>query len=214
MGVIGSSTMKVAIDTTSYVKFARLVKKAFDDQLPNPWRFVINTHSHFDHIGGNAVFGVPIIASRLTYNAMQEFTPKWLKERTANWVTNGLLDPNLLGNPRIALPDVLFERILFIRAGNLSLQVTRLGGHTSDSCIVFIPERRVLFAGDLVNNGRSASITEADRKEAIQTWLQALTAMMRLEPQVVVPGHGPPGGAELLTAQVDELEVLNNEGNQ
>lgn len=204
MGVIVTSKGKIAIDTTSYNGFARMVMDAIDAHYRGPWRFVINTHSHFDHVGGNEVFDAPIVANTLTETAMREFSPQWIKENVQRWIKKGLLDEKLLQSPRIVMPHIVYENSLTIRLDNLSLHVTRLGGHSEDSSVVYIPERQTLYAADLVFSGREAGTTGAD----LEQWRQSLDQLQKLEAQTVVAGHGPPGGRELLTSQRDEINTL------
>lgn len=204
MGIIVTSEGKIAIDTTSYSAFARMVKDAIDASYAGPWRYVINTHSHFDHVAGNAVFDAPVVANTLTETNMREFSPQWIQENTQRWIEQGLLDEKLLQNPRIVMPQIVYENRLTIRLDDLSLHITRLGGHSEDSSVVYIPERQTLYAADLVFNGKKAGTAGAD----LEQWRQSLGYLQNLEVQTVVAGHGPPGGRELLTAQQDEINML------
>jgi len=204
MGVVVTSGVKIAIDTSSYDGFARMVKQAIDLQFPGPWRFVITTHSHFDHVGGNQVFATPIIASTLTAERMRAFTPEWLHENTQRWLQDGVLDGRLLESPHIVMPELLFDKKLTVRLADLSLQITRLGGHSEDSSVVYIPERKVLFAADLIFNDKPAATAEAD----LAQWQRSLRRLQKLPVEFVIAGHGPPGGPELLAAQLDEIDAL------
>ena len=206
MGVVVTPQVKIAIDTSSYRKFAGMVKDAIDNYSEAPWRYVVTTHCHFDHIGGNQIFPVPIIASRLTEARMLEYTTEWLEGYVKDLVARGLRDEDLYDDPVVVLPDVLFNKELTIRANSLTLEISLLGGHSNDSSAVFIPEVGVLFASDLVFSGRAAATQEAD----IDIWLKSLETMQQMNPKIVVAGHGPWGGPELLSAQIEELESLNS----
>jgi cyclase len=67
--------------------------------------------------------------------------------------------------------------------------------HTSDDLAVWLPEERVLFAGDLVFSGAAPFVLMG----SLAGSLAALARLRALGPLVVVPGHGPVGGPELLT---------------
>jgi glyoxylase-like metal-dependent hydrolase (beta-lactamase superfamily II) len=62
----------------------------------------------------------------------------------------------------------------------------------------------VLFAGDLVEQGADPDFTDAYPLE----WPTAVTELLRLDPHMVVPGHGEPVDAEFVTAQRDDLTAL------
>lgn len=204
MGVVVSACGKVAIDTSAYVPFASNTKRTIDSKFPGPWRYVVTTHSHFDHIGGNIAFSAPIIASSLTESYMSAFTPEWIEENTNSWLEKGLLDERLFEKATVRMPDILYEEKLTLRLDDVSLQIMRLGGHSVDSSVVYIPERRALFAADLVFNGKPAATTEADLKQ----WQQSLRQLQELPLDFVIAGHGPPGGPELLTQQLAEIDDL------
>lgn len=204
MGVIVTAEAKVAIDTTSYDGFAAAVKADVDAQSPAPWVAVVLTHGHFDHIGGNRVFDAPIIASHATARQMAHYTPDWLDHNLSKWVRDGVLDGDLFVQPTIVMPDRLYEDQLSVDLGGVTLEIVRLGGHSEDSSVVYLPERRVLFAGDLVFNGRPTPRDGAD----LARWLQSLDAMVAMEPRLLVAGHGLPGGPELLDAQRETIMAM------
>ena len=60
--------------------------------------------------------------------------------------------------------------------------------------MAWIPEHRVLFSGDLVFNGGTPFVVMG----SIAGSLEALDRISELEPEVIVPGHGPVGGIELV----------------
>jgi cyclase len=206
MVAVATPEGKVAIDTTSYPLFARKVRTAVDQEVPGPWRFVINTHRHFDHIGGNQVFeDCTIIAASPTREVMESYSDSWLESRVAEWKARGLgFKVEWLGSDfRFVFPQVSFTGELRLQLGGTTLEVMRLGGHTPESSVVFLPGRGVLVVSDLIFNGRPAYLGEGDRWE----WIEALATLQRLHPRVVVPGHGPVGGAELLEQQAAELQA-------
>lgn len=63
------------------------------------------------------------------------------------------------------------------------------GGHTAGSSIVYIPEDRVLFAGDLVF--AKTFPWAGDPSANPDVWIDAFKAILRLEIETIIPGHGP-----------------------
>jgi glyoxylase-like metal-dependent hydrolase (beta-lactamase superfamily II) len=77
-------------------------------------------------------------------------------------------------------------------------------GHTDHDLAVWSPDTGVLFAGDLVEQGADPDFTDAYPLD----WPAAVTALLRLAPRIVVPGHGNPVDAGFVTAQRDDLAAL------
>jgi cyclase len=86
----------------------------------------------------------------------------------------------------ITLPDKVFDEQFEGESGGLKYQVIHLGGHTPDLSVVWLPESRVLFASDLIFQGRYPYIFDAD----IPTWIDRLNQLMRFNASAIVPGHG------------------------
>jgi glyoxylase-like metal-dependent hydrolase (beta-lactamase superfamily II) len=154
---------------------------------PQPIRYVVVTHYHADHIYGLQAFqaaGAKIIAhpaAREYLNAdtaqrrleasRQELAP-WIDERT-----------------RLVTPDQWLDgERLSLRLGGVDVHIHHLGpAHTPEDLVVHVPQRGVLFAGDLVFRGRVPFVGQADSRH----WIAALSRLIGFAPQVLLPGHGP-----------------------
>ncbi|HVE97418.1 MAG TPA: MBL fold metallo-hydrolase, partial [Pseudonocardiaceae bacterium] len=75
---------------------------------------------------------------------------------------------------------------------------------TDHDVVVWSPDTGVLFAGDLIEQGADPDFTDAQPLD----WPAAVTELLRLDPRVVVPGHGDPVDATFVAAQRDELATL------
>jgi cyclase len=115
-----------------------------------------------------------------------------------------MIIPELVDNPRVILPQIVFDNQLDIHLGDVEVQLLHVGGHTTDQVVVYIPARRVLFGSDNIFHKRTPFIGHGD----LVTWIDALERLSRLPIDIVVPGHGSIGGPELVTAQIDELKEL------
>ncbi len=140
--------------------------------------FVFNTHEHSDHTGGNGLFGCRIISSTAARTAMLQ-----------SGMTKGL-------------PNCHFTQRLHMHILGEEVHMQHVGGHSPGSAIMYLPERRLLLAGDLVFNGRVPWMGQAD----FSRWIATLTELSTWDVEIVVPGHGPVGGKEILVEQRKMLE--------
>lgn len=112
-------------------------------------------------------------------------------------------------------PEIVYEGSVELLLGSTSAQLRTVGlAHTRSDQIVFLPEQRVLFTGDLVENGSFAIFPwfpPDDVDVDGEGWIAALAELERLEPAIVVPGHGELGGPELISRVREYLERLRDE---
>lgn len=152
---------------------------------PMPVRYVVNTHYHLDHTGGNKVYadaGATIVAQRnlrsweRTEN-MKFFAPTPTPEQKAR--VEGL-----------ALPDVVYSDAMDIYLGDRLVQVRYMLGHTGGDSVVTVPDANVVFTGDLFWQGRLPNLIDASTKP----WLDTLTQLAADHPTATfVSGHGDVG---------------------
>jgi cyclase len=163
--------------------------RAFLDRLRRvtelPVTTVVNTHHHGDHTFGNFVFeGATVIGHHRC---------------RAEAIEAGLLMKRVFpevdfGDVRVEPPFVTFEDRLSLWVGDLEVELRHLGpAHTDNDVVAWVPERRVLFAGDIVFNGGTPFLLMG----SLAGSLAALDALESLGPAVVVPGHGPVCGPEV-----------------
>lgn len=205
MAAIVDGGAMLVVDATSYNVFAErfVAEVAAAEGLPGP-NLLFITHRHFDHFGGADAVAAPAIGHRLTREALARYTQEWLDRNLADWTAAGAVMPELVRDPRVVLPSIVFDDTLLVHVGAIEVELVHTGGHCADQTMVHIPSRRLLLASDNVFNGKQAFTGHGD----IVTWIEALRWARSLDPQLVVPGHGANGGAELLDAQIAELEEL------
>ena len=103
------------------------------------------------------------------------------------------------------LPDRVVDTRAELDLGGRGVLFAHLGpGHTDHDLVVGVPDARVLFAGDLVEQGAPPAFEDAHPLH----WPATLTAVLALGATMVVPGHGEPVDAAFVTAQRDELAEL------
>lgn len=100
---------------------------------------------------------------------------------------------------------LVFDEDLSLSSASRTVVALDLGRcRTAGDAVVWLPAERVLIAGGLVSPGRVEATPESDTV----AWTAALERLRDLGPEVVIPGRGEPGGAEMLAAQLQRLTEL------
>ena len=177
------------------------IKKAGGKELS----FLINTHSHGDHIIGNQIFAPPaiVIAQENTRDAI-------MREGAAGIKRMVDMRPNLaedLREARVVVPDITYRDAMTLNFGGRSVELIHLGpAHTLGDTIVYIPEEQALFAGDLLFNHIVPPIMGDSAN-----WIRAITWLEGLDIKAVIPGHGYVGTKEDLVEMKKFLQRLRRE---
>jgi len=169
--------------------------------------FVTATHYHPEH-----GYGVQAFAGRATiiYNAAQRDE---LREKQDFYTRKfSALSPRLeraLDGVEYVPPDVVYSDRAELDLGGVVAALVHFGpAHTRGDQIVFLPEQRVLWTGDLVEE-RFFAIMPDDDTDALR-WIAQLEALEALHPAVVVPGHGALGDRTLLVTVRESLCVARD----
>jgi glyoxylase-like metal-dependent hydrolase (beta-lactamase superfamily II) len=184
-----------------------------------PVRFVVISHYHADHIYGLEAFrdhtdAVIVAQTRaLDYTSDGNIDDEKALPRLAQ--RREVLAPWVDSKTRIVEPGLVFRDLAEIRLGSHSFQLRYAGpAHSlSDLTMLVMPER-VLFAGDIVQNGRIPFMASA----AVNTenWLAALDSLGVMQPRVILPGHGRPSGnvEEAIAFTRDYIRHLRKFGSE
>ncbi|MGW7818237.1 MBL fold metallo-hydrolase [Streptomyces puniciscabiei] len=197
-GVVTSDEGVLLVDTCFTERRTTRLREEIAQVSGAPVRYVVNTHHHGDHTFGNyqfpdaAVIGHPYCRDKIISEGLA-VVPYF---GTVEW-----------GDIRICPPTVLCEDRLTVELGGLTAEVLPVApAHTLGDVVVWLPEQRVLFVGDIVFNGCTPVITDGSLS-GIRTALQMLRA---LRPEVVVPGHGPLAGPEVFDAVDDYFDFVED----
>jgi cyclase len=179
-GWIAGDDGVIVVDSTGTEKRAYAFYQALQGTTALPAKALVNTHSHGDHTNGNFVFApqTAIIAHDLCREEV----------KAANLQAIAAAFPGGdFGNPAIVPPFVTFSDRLNVFAGDVRIELIYVGpAHTTNDVLAWIPERRVLFSGDIVFNGGTPFAVGG----SVAGWLEALETIRALNPAVIVPGHG------------------------
>jgi cyclase len=178
--VTGSSGELVLVDTTSTEARNRALLETVATISQGAPRALVNTHHHGDHTFGNWLMpaGTPIIG----HAACRE-----------DVLAAGLLAAHVLTGPdyghiEVRPPDVTFTGSMTLHVGERPVELIHVGpAHTRSDVVVWLPVERVLFAGDIAFAGGQPFLVEG----SLAGYPVALARIRSLEPEVLVPGHGP-----------------------
>ncbi|MEE8575530.1 MAG: MBL fold metallo-hydrolase [Thermodesulfobacteriota bacterium] len=194
----------VIIDAQGPKNLALLLNEVIKEVTDKPVTHIINTHYHGDHTFGNQYFpGVRAIIAH-------ENTRKNLKEKDSAHRTKfkRFFGENSLMGFNLTLPDVTITGNTTLRTGGVVFELLSPGpAHTDGDIYIYLPNEKVLFAGDLVYNGRLPWLGDADSFK----WTAALDELHVLGVNAVIPGHGKPGGPNLIPAFKSYLVTLQTE---
>jgi len=203
----------VVIDTQSDLHHARRMIELFGKVWPGMPKRVINTHEDADHVWGNQLFeGAEIIAHRTAAERMKHVAdPKETQQllKAANGFLSSLvlkvLHPGALAIARqllqdydfdgikLVLPTTVFEERHLLDLDGTQVHLIFVGPcHQAGDTIVHVPKERVVFAGDVLFR----LCTPMGWTGTYEKWLKILDLIIALDPEVIVPGHGPLCGLE------------------
>lgn len=175
---------------------ARLVENALQRRGFPEVRHVVLTHHHTDHALGAAWFaakGAVVIAHERCAEAMVAQHPATIAARRRLPQVGALFQDAVAYAPGVRFAD---RHVLDL--GDAQVEVRHLGpGHTAGDAVVLFPSEGAVACGDLVFAGYHFNYEEADAA-ALSRRLEELAV---LPAQRFVPGHGQPGGRELLDEQ-------------
>ncbi len=185
-GIIVGKDGIVVVDTLISAKEAQRFIRDIRAVSNKPIRYVVNTHDHLDHVLGNSEFaklGATIIAQADTKAAMVK-NGDGLLQRAKYF---GLSDEAMSGTT-VAVPSLTFSDAMEIDLGDRKIELIHAGpSHTSGSSIVYVPDSKTLFAGDILFTNYHPNMRDGD----IQGWIKALDRIASMDVAIIIPGHGP-----------------------
>ena len=237
-GIVRLEPGSVIFDTTLSPAAFREVLGESRERTGGTPTAVANSHWHLDHILGNQeVAHLSTYATERTLEILRErrealqneIRPATLekdirelearRDRASSPALRDHYDTVLSMNRallrqaaeiRVTPPNQPFRDRLRLPGAAGAELVTFGGGHTESDAVLFLPQQRVLFAGDLVVVGTHPNVTSGDPEQ----WLRILERMRRLGVERIVPGHGPVVGPEALDSVAEYLETLLRLGEE
>ncbi|MGA8010385.1 MAG: MBL fold metallo-hydrolase [Thiomonas sp.] len=199
-GVIIGDDAVMVIDTQATPGMAQDVIRRIREVSDKPIRYVVLSHYHAVRVLGASAYGAQqIIASRPTYELIRERGEQDKASEISRFPR--LFQAVESVPPGLTWPNLVFDGAVTIWLGKLEVQILHPGrGHTKGDTIVWLPQERTLFSGDLVEFNATPYAGDA----YFQDWPQTLEKLAALEPLQLVPGRGDAlRGAEQVKAGLD-----------
>ncbi|HEY6251657.1 MAG TPA: MBL fold metallo-hydrolase [Candidatus Angelobacter sp.] len=179
--IVGSNGVAV-VDTFVGTEPAKELLAEIRKVTNLPVRYVINTHYHLDHTGGNAVFaeaGATILAHRNVYG--------WLRTENLKFFGATPKPEDKARVEALVLPDMVYSDAVDLYLGSRLIQVRYMLGHTGGDSVVLVPDANVIFGGDLVWQHHLPNLIDA----STQPWMQTLDKLLAEHASATfVSGHG------------------------
>lgn len=214
-GILDLGDETLVFDTMMTPQAAEDLRSAAEQMTGHNVSFVVNSHYNADHHAGNMVFaGARVIATERTRELIaargaafmqdvREHATEYVREEEERLAKE--TDPHLreqyateLGTTRalaaaaprlhLRLPDVVFTDRLTLFGSRRRVDIqTYGGGHTESDAFAYLAEERIIFLGDLLFTRSAPSMWQP----SVTAWIEILARVEALDPQIVVPGHGP-----------------------
>ncbi|QJY49402.1 MBL fold metallo-hydrolase [Pseudonocardia broussonetiae] len=202
-GVFTGRRGATLIDTAFTENRGRGLQDAVASITDRPVTTIVNTHHHGDHTYANYLFGS---ATVVAHHACRERV-------LATGLDTCRLFPGVeWGDLEIAEPTVTFDGEVVVHCDDTPALARHVGraAHTVEDVYVWVAERRLLFAGDLVFHGGTPFVVMG----SVQGLIDTLTELRALDADVLVPGHGAVGDPGLIEPQLAYLRLVQERARE
>lgn len=201
LGLVVTPAGAVLIDSGASFQSGRKIHEAAKKVTTQPIKWVINTGGQDHRWLGNGYFkaqGAEILAHA---DAEADMKARALEHMNA---LKPVLKERLDGTKPTLPTRFLKEADTRLELGGVVIEVKhRKGGHTPGDSLVWLPQKKVLFSGDVVYVDRVLGLHPVSRTK---TWLASFAVIDELQPAVIVPGHG--SVTTLARARADTRDLL------
>src|SRR5205823_14106554 len=181
--VIGDDGVLV-VDAFFNLEAGRALVAEIHRLTPKPIRYVVNTHYHADHTGGDQAFrdvGAIIIAHRNVRG--------WVRSNNINLFGDRITPELKTRIEALPLPDLVTDKDLTVWLGSRKVVVRTVLGHTGGDLAIFVPDSKVLFTGDMLWRKVPPNLIDG----LVTQWAATDADFTRMPDAVhvtYVPGHG------------------------
>lgn len=194
-----------SIDACSTERRTIAYTEAIGRVTDKPVRLLVNTHHHGDHTHGNYLFpNAGIVGHEATRREIL----------AAGLPTLGSIFGDVdWGAVELDPPFLTYREQVTLWSGEMACEVRHVGqpAHTTNDSIVWLPDRSVLFSGDLLFNEGTPFLLSGSVSGAIEVLEQVIRP---LGAETIVPGHGPVAGPELIDDVLGYLRLVDATARQ
>jgi len=185
-GIVVGDDAVLVVDTQATPVMAQDVIRRIREVTDKPIRYVVLSHYHAVRVLGASAYKAPhIVSSQDTYDLIVERGEQDKASEIGRF-------PRLFNAvesvpPGMTWPNITFTGKMTLWLGKLEVQLLQLGrGHTKGDTVVWLPQEKTLFSGDLVEFDATPYAGDAYFKD----WPTTLDALAALQPAKLVPGRG------------------------
>lgn len=201
-GLVVGEKYAVVIDSVCSEIRAREVIEKYREMTNRDFKILINTHGHPDHVWTNHMFDAVAIAHEEARN----------ETATAFIEVYQSLFPELdFSGAKITPQDVTFKKNMDVHIGTGLKIVHPSVAHTKGDCYIYLPQKKVVFCGDLLFAKPCTPLAMAG---SIQGSIKALKELLELDAEVYVPGHGELAGKEQVEEAINYFEFVWEEAKK
>jgi glyoxylase-like metal-dependent hydrolase (beta-lactamase superfamily II) len=184
-GIVVGDDAVMVIDTQATPVMAQDVIRRIREVTAKPIKYVVLSHYHAVRVLGASGYKPDhIIASRDTCDLIAERGEADMKSEIERFPR---LFQAVESIPGLTWPTIVFEKRLTLWLGKLQVELMQLGrGHTKGDTVVWLPQEKILFSGDLVEYDATPYTGDA----YLTDWPATLDAIAALAPEKLVPGRG------------------------
>jgi glyoxylase-like metal-dependent hydrolase (beta-lactamase superfamily II) len=221
-GIIDLGNATLIFDPFMALEPARELAKAAVQLTGHPVKYVVNSHFHNDHIGGDQIFGQALlISTERTRALIAKYQPQEieddkksapaaladLKKKNLHRMDKHEADEHIMWTGYyealvhssdsliLVLPQITFDHELTLHGTKREVVLLSYGeGHTESDAFLYLPSERIAFMGDLLFIRNQPWLGDGDPV----LWANYLDGVKRLNPLMLIPGHGPVGNISAL----------------
>lgn len=174
-GIIVGKSGVILVDTKTTVDSEKEVIAEITKITPMPVTTAIITHSDGDHVNGLAAFpdGLTVIAQE-----------NCKKEMEASASSRNPAPQNRLPSKTYGKTDKLTIDGVHIRLYHWA------SGHTSGDTVVYLPDEKIVFGGDLLVTNRPDTLIHLEKNGSAAGWIENVKGMLKLDADTYLTGHG------------------------
>lgn len=201
---------------TGFMDNAQRTKNLLAPKRTGPLRKIIITQSHADHYGGVPTMlepGTQVIAERRfvqTWHYFDDLAPHLGRRSAKLWAGTMKRGANPPPPPKVVPEIEVDRRYEFEQGGRRFEVISTPGGESLCSVVVWLPNERVVFTGNLFGPVFLAMpnlvTTRGDKPRLVQNYLPSLDTVRKLGAELLITGHGEPiRGADLIKNSLNKM---------
>ncbi|MDD5286848.1 MAG: MBL fold metallo-hydrolase [Desulfuromonadaceae bacterium] len=185
-GIIIGADGVLVVDTLISAKEGERFLADIRKVTNKPIKYVVNTHTHLDHAFGNCVFA-KLGATVISHTADRAMLDR-IGAGTLKGISNYGLKSEDMAGTEIVLPTLSFSDRMQIYLGDETVELIRTASsHTEGSLVVYVPSKKLLFAGDILFTDFHPFMADGD----IAGWSKTIDTLLAMDLEKIIPGHGP-----------------------